>query len=159
MRKVILLSILAVGLFHGRPAFADANLCNSTPHTIWGAYGEIYFSDGSPYNESGWVDGWFQTEPGQCTTPLVGDVCFWWAWVWGNCPLALVVFADDAFGGHWGGSGGNAEPICTTDNAFFENAQIDIIRDPCPPGRILRDWYWWFDYGAPTDSVTITFTP
>lgn len=108
MRNIILISILAIGLFQTRAALADANLCNSGQHTIWADYGEQTFHEdywnGTSYTTA-WISGWFQTDPGHCSKPEIGDVCFWWAYFWNNCPDAVLFFADDAFGDQWGGGG------------------------------------------------------
>jgi len=156
MRKFILMSIFAVGLFHASVALADANLCNNSPNPIWASYGEYSASN------TAWISGWFYTTPGQCSTPLVGDVCFWWAYVWGNCPFAVLFYANDAYGDQWGGWGesvnnnGWPQTICTTYNAFYENAQLQWQNSNCPANRV---WLYWGGYvlGGPTDTLNINF--
>jgi hypothetical protein len=165
MRNIILISILAIGLFQTRAALADANLCNSSQHTIWANYGEQTFHEdywnGTSYTTA-WISGWFQTQPGQCSTPEVGDVCFWWAYFWNNCPDAVFFYADDAFGDQWGGWGASdanntfGDTICTTNNAFFESPQEQWQNPNCPSDRIWRFWGGMWING-PTDDVNITF--
>jgi hypothetical protein len=152
MRKIIWMTILAAGLFSAPGAFADANLCNATRKPIWTGYGEYQVSS------SNWIAGWYFVEPGQCATPLVGDVCFWWAWVWSNCASRILYFGENADGEWWGGSNGDSTlglSICTTQNAFYESPQLS---GKCPRDRSWLLWSTW-QYSAPADSVTITFNP
>jgi len=156
MRKPIFTWILAVGLFSPSVASADANLCNNTGREIWATYGEQYaFNMGGPGKD--WIIGWYDIQPGQCAKPVVGDVCFWWAWVWNNCAAAILYYADDAAGDQWGGWGATLYPtICTTNNAFYENPQYDWGTPSCPSDRVWRFWGGWF-YPQPSDDIMITF--
>jgi len=148
MHKLIWMTTLAAALFSAPAAFADANLCNASSKTIWAGYGEY---------DASWISGWYKIPIGQCATPLVGDVCFWWAWVWGNCPNAILYYGESDDGWWWGGSNPPSTfglSICTTQNAFFEDPQLS---GSCPRDRRWLLWSAWF-YSRPNDSVTVTFT-
>lgn len=162
MRNFIWMTILAAGqlLLCVPGAMADANLCNSASNPIWASYGEYYANENywtGETNPSAWIVGWYYVQPGQCATPIAGDVCFWWAYVWNNCPNAVLYYAEDAAGDWWGGANGDSTlplSICTTQNAFDENAQMDGV---CSPDRSWLLWSEWF-YSQPADDVTVTFT-
>jgi hypothetical protein len=157
VRKVlfILVLILAPALFP-RSALADINLCNSTGRTIWVAFGEQY-SFSNQISGSDWISGWYQTDPGQCSTPERGDLCNWWAGEFNNCSWAVMYFAVDASGSQWGGQGAEVwENICTSYNAFFEYPQFDFVNGNCPADRT---WFFWgaIPYDWPSAGMTISF--
>jgi hypothetical protein len=102
MRKSMFLWIVPLCLFYPCVASADANLCNNTGRDIWATYGEQYTIT-DPSND--FVIGWYHIPSGQCAKPIVGDVCFWWAYVWNNCSGNVLFYADDAAGDQWGGWG------------------------------------------------------
>jgi Protein of unknown function (DUF1036) len=159
MRKKIFPWIVGLGLFYPCVALADANLCNHTGGDIWAAYGEQYtITDTS----KDWIIGWYHIQPGQCAKPVVGDVCFWWAFVWNNCSDSVLYYADDAAGDQWGGWGANlangtdSRFICTTNDAFYENPQYNWENPSCSLDRIWRFWGAWY-YPQPNNDVTINF--
>jgi len=157
MRKIILMAILAACLFQTRAALADAHLCNSTGKEIWATFGEQWFGDLGTKSGRDYIIGWYDIQTGQCATPIVGDVCNWWASVWEECSWAILLYADDAFGDQWGGWGSDTwEFICTTDNRFFEYPQYSEVNGNCPADRTWRFWDLWL-YGQPNDDVTVTF--
>jgi len=133
MRKIIFMWIAVLIVFHSGVASADLNICNNSCGNIWSAAGEQYLSNpGRDY-----VTGWYFTPPGQCETIIVGDVCFWWANVFGNCSDNILAFAEDADGHQWGGS----VAICTTQSAFFEQPQYNPSNGPCGSGRSTLFWF------------------
>jgi len=147
MRAIGVIWAVAVTLFYSAAALADGKVCNNTcSSSIFTTYGEQY----SNSNQS-WVGGWWPVQPGQCTSIIIGDVCNWWANVFGNCPNAVVMFANDATGDTWGGS----LPICTTNNAFNEQPQSG---PSCPAGQSVQSWFQ-FNYSKPSDDVTINLPP
>lgn len=133
MRKIIFIWIAVLVVFHSRVASADLNVCNNGCGNIWTAAGEQYLSNSS----KDYVTGWFFTPPGQCATIIIGDVCFWWANVWGNCSDNILAFSEDAIGDQWGGS----TAICTTQSAFFEQPQYNPSNSPCGSGRSSLGWF------------------
>jgi len=70
-----------------------------------------------------------------------------------------MYYADDAFGGQWGGWGAEVwENICTTNNAFFEYPEFDFLNKSCSPDRVWRFW-GAIPYDSPSPGMTITFVP
>lgn len=152
MKKRTFLWIAALALFYPRVASADANLCNKTGRDIWATFGE-QFSLTDPSND--YVVGWYHIRSGQCAKPVVGDVCNWWANVWGNCSNDVLYYADDAAGTQWGPTSKYTTSICTTNSGFYETPQYSYEHQPCAGGRVWRLWAVWF-YGQNSD-ITITF--
>jgi uncharacterized membrane protein len=130
MRTIGLISAAVLTLFYCAPASADGNVCNNTCSTIFTTFGEIS-SDPS----QSWVEGWWHVQPGQCVSPIIGDVCGWWANLWGNCPDFVVMRAQDSAGHQWFGS--PSIPICTTNSHFDETPQLGA----CPAGQTLKPWF------------------
>lgn len=143
MRTIGLISAAVLTLFYCAPASADGSVCNNTCMPIFSTFGEIY-SDSS----KSWVGGWWHVQPGQCVSPIIGDVCNWWANVFGNCSSAVLMFAQDNAGHHWGGS----LPICTTNHVFDELPQFG---PSCPAGQTPKGWFL-FNYSQPASDVTIS---
>jgi len=147
MRKIIFCMFIGtVAVLRPSLASADLNICNTTCGDIWVAAGEEYFSN----HNRDFVTGWYFTKPGQCATPIIGDVCFWWANVFGNCSDDILAFGEDADGHRWGGS----RAICTTQSAFFDQPpQYNPSNGPCAPGRSTL---FWFEYNySHASDVTI----
>ena len=146
MRKIIFICTVALAVFYPWVASSDMRICNTTCSNIWTAGGEQYLSNSG----RDFVSGWYFTTPGQCSTPIVGDVCFWWANVWGNCSDNVLVFGEDADGHQWGGP----QAICTTQSAFFDQPpEYNPSHGPCPVGRSSLGWFV-YNYGHRSD-VTI----
>jgi hypothetical protein len=171
MRKLIAMAVLALGLSLSCPlaAKADANMCNASSHPIWVGFGEAGWDivwvgfDSLPIvgdpDSSAWITGWFFVQPGQCAQPIVGDVCWWWADIWGNCYSAILYVAEDASGDIWGGPNGSdtvGALFCTTQNVFDEAPQGQP-NTACAPGRSWMQWSFWM-YSQPANSVTVNFT-
>jgi hypothetical protein len=103
MRKYLWL-ILAAGwsVLNGPNARADATFCNSWSQPIWSSYGEWHLNEdywNGTTNPWALIAGWYYIQPGQCATVLIGDVCFWWAYLFNNCPDNVLYYAEDASGG------------------------------------------------------------
>jgi uncharacterized membrane protein len=142
MRTIVFMGAAVLVVLHTGVASADGKLCNNSCGAIWAAYGEQFSDSGKD-----WVAGWWRVQPGQCATVIQGDVCNWWANVWGNCSNNELGFAFDDAGHQWGGS----VSICTTFNAFDENPDYNTS---CPAGRSALSW-GQVNYSHPNNDVTI----
>lgn len=116
---LMLLAAALPALIALRPAPATAGLhfCNKTSTTIWvavaGEEGDLLFSS------SDWVKGWWKMEPGECATPIGG-----------NLPrntidvsttdddFAYYYYANAANGSLWAGDGNKALFCVDPTNAF-----------------------------------------
>lgn len=64
MKHIVLLSLFVLS---GTPALADFRICNQTPFST---HASIGYKEGDE-----WVsEGWWSIEPGECTTPVAGDL-------------------------------------------------------------------------------------
>ncbi len=145
MRKIICIWIAVLMVFHSGVVSADYKICNHSCRNIWAAGGEQYFNDGRS-----WVSGWFFTPPGQCSTIIGGDVCYWVANIFGNCSDNLLAFAEDDNGHRWGGN----LAICTTQAAFFDQPPQFPSNGSCPAGFNTEGWFQ-YPTPHPTDGSLV----
>jgi len=160
MKKAFLILLVAFCLFRPNTASADGRLCNQTSALISATWGEEWPSAQGYYSKA-YAVGWYNISPGSCATPIVGDVCFWWAYLWDNCSTSIITFAFNG-SGTWGGVAPGwpwEDTICTPFSAFDQNPPQSLnygVTQTCTGGSV---WQQWAGMDTPVnDNVTINFT-